>query len=244
MPNPGIWNEAALDSRALEPVGLFDWGPERLVKGSQLENFAVSREIPEHRNLPAIEIDWRSENLAEERLNFLAMFSQDWALQCKANRPGDNGRVFREPGGELGEPAFGDEHIVVDDDNDLAARNPQSGIPRGVCAQGAILTQATHRPTSLGKELIDHAASFVAGTIVHDDYFGRGDASRSRRKRSQASRQNRRAISRGNDNRDGIAHARHRRRPRAWRIGFVASSAGYHVMFARRTKARRKGASR
>jgi hypothetical protein len=98
MPNPGIWNEAALDSRALEPVGLFDWGPERLVKGSQLENFAVSREIPEHRNLPAIEIDWRSKNLAEERLNFLAMLSQDWALQCEANRPGDNGRVFREPG--------------------------------------------------------------------------------------------------------------------------------------------------
>jgi len=80
MPNPGIRDEATLNSCPLEPVGLFDRRPERLVKGGQLENFSVSRQIPEHWNLLAVEINWRSENLPEESLNFLAVLSQDWAL--------------------------------------------------------------------------------------------------------------------------------------------------------------------
>jgi hypothetical protein len=57
MPNPGVWDEATLNCGTLKPVGLFDRRPERLVKGCQLENLTVSREIPEHWNLVAAEID-------------------------------------------------------------------------------------------------------------------------------------------------------------------------------------------
>jgi hypothetical protein len=96
--------------------------------------------------------------------------------------------VFREAGRKLREPAFGDEHVIVDDNDDLAARNPQRGIPRRVRPQGSILTHTTHRPTSLGNKLINHSAGLIIRAIIDDDYFGGNEAARSRRKRSQATR--------------------------------------------------------
>ena len=161
---------------------------------------AVSRQICKHRELLAVETHGGSQNFAEKSLHFLAMLAQNWAFDGQANRSGNNRKIVGKSGRQLGKPAFGDEHVVVDNDDDLPMRNSQGGIPRRIRAQGEVLTQVKHRPVGLGMKLVDHFTGAVIRTVVNNNDFGRSEIPSSRRKGSETSRQNRRPISRGNNN--------------------------------------------
>ena len=128
------------------------------------------------------------------------MLAQNWAFDDQANRSGNNRKIVGKSGRQLGKPAFTDEYVVIDDDDDFAVRNSQSGIPRRIRTQGAVLTQAKHRPLCLGMKLVDHFTGAVIRTVVNNNDFGRSEIPSSRRKSGETSRQNRRPISRGNNN--------------------------------------------